>query len=63
MALNIESSRSSEEENSNYDYSSSNESDPITEAKKLGVNLSKPEYPAIARKDFRLTGSFSHDTD
>jgi len=46
---NIESSPSSEEENSGSDYSSSNESGPISEAKKFGANLSKPENAGIAR--------------
>ena len=50
MAANIESSRSLEEESSNAYYSSSNESDPISEPKKLRENLSKPENAAIARK-------------
>ena len=50
----IDSSRSSEKENSNSGYSFSNESDPISEAKNLNrANLSKPETDAaleIARK-------------
>ena len=45
--MNIENSDSLEKEFSN---SSSNESDPIREAKQLGANLSEPENAAIARK-------------
>ena len=52
MATNIETSDSLEEEIST---SSSNENDPIREAKQLGANLSKPENAAIARK--RLAGN------
>ena len=47
MATNIETSYSSEEEIPNP---SSNENDPIREAKQLGANLSKRENAAIARK-------------
>ena len=53
IAANIESSRSLEAGNSNSDYSFSNESGPITEAKKLGANLSKPENAAMAREPKR----------
>ena len=64
MTANIKSPRTSEEENSNSaDYSSPKESDPISEAKKLRANLSKPENVAKRKKilickDFWLTPLF-----
>jgi len=39
MATNSETADSSEEEISNSDYSSSNENDPISEAKQLGAKI------------------------